>query len=80
MQLYGLAEARADRWAGDFPVEAMRNHGITVKPAEKVKSDLYKELLPLLNSGRVELLDLPRLHGQLGRLGAPHRPRREGFD
>ena len=32
------------------------------------KSELYLDLLPLLNSGRVELLDHPRLLAQLGAL------------
>jgi hypothetical protein len=40
-------------------------HGITYEPAEKSKSELYTELLPLLNSGRVELLDHKRLVVQL---------------
>jgi hypothetical protein len=30
-----------------------------------VKSDLYRELLPVLNAGRIELLDNPRLVSQL---------------
>jgi len=36
--------------------------------AEKPKSDLYAGLLPALNSGRVELLDHPRLVAELGGL------------
>jgi hypothetical protein len=37
-------------------------------PSKLTKSDIYKEFLPLLNSGEVELLDVPRLHAQLGSL------------
>jgi hypothetical protein len=37
-----------------------------------------RELLPLLNSKRIELLDLPRLHGQLG--GLERRTARGGRD
>jgi hypothetical protein len=36
--------------------------------SDKTKSDIYRDLLPLLNSNQVELLDLPRLHSQLASL------------
>ena len=52
-----------------------RNHGIAYDLAEKPKSDLYRDVLPLLNSGRVELLDLSRLSAQLLRPGASHGAR-----
>jgi hypothetical protein len=35
------------------------------KPAKKTKSEIYLTLLPLLNSGRVDLLDNQRLISQL---------------
>jgi len=65
---YGVMTATADRFAGDFPVEQMRKHGISVVASERSKSDIYREFLAPLNSGRIELLDLPRLHTQLGAL------------
>jgi hypothetical protein len=65
LKRYGIRVATADRYAADFAVEAMRREGITLKPASRAKSDLYKELLPLLNSGVVELLDNERLRNQL---------------
>ena len=40
-------------------------HGIAYEPAAKSKSEAYAELLPLLNSGRAELLDNRSLVGQL---------------
>jgi hypothetical protein len=40
-------------------------HGIDYQTATQAKSDIYLTLLPLLNSGRVELLDHPRLITQL---------------
>jgi hypothetical protein len=45
--------------------ERFRARGITYVPAEKPKSDLYRDLLPILNAHRAELLDLPRLAAQL---------------
>ncbi len=65
LRRYRITGARADRFAGDFPAEQMKKAGISVEPAEHSKSDLYLALLPLVNSRRVELLDLDRLRGQL---------------
>ena len=62
---YRITTATADRYAGDFPAEQMRKRGVTVKPSERTKSEIYKAFLPRLNSGQVELLDVPRLHAQL---------------
>ena len=78
LKQYGVHIARADRWAAGFVVEAMRRHGIQIKAAENTKSELYRELLPSINSQRVELLDVPRLHAQL--VGLERRVARGGRD
>jgi hypothetical protein len=75
---YGVHVAIADRFAGEFPVERMRTHGVTVFASDRSKSDIYREFLPRLNSGTVELLDLPRLHAQL--VGLERRVARGGRD
>jgi len=75
---YRVSTATADRYAGDFPAEQMRRHGITVKPSKRTKSEIYKEFLPLVNSGGVELLDIPRLRTQL--MGLERRVARGGRD
>ena len=62
---YRVSRITMDRWGGDFPAEQFRKNGISCTASEKPKSDLYKEFLPLLNSGRVELLDNNRLIKQL---------------
>jgi hypothetical protein len=62
---YCIYEATSDRYAGEFPAEQFRNFGITINPSEKPKSDIYRDALPLLNSGRVELLDNTRLVNQI---------------
>src|ERR1700722_6434512 len=46
--------------------------------SERSKSEIYKELLPLLNSCRVELLDITRLRAQL--CGLERRTARGGRD
>jgi hypothetical protein len=65
LKSYGIRRVEGDRYAGEWPRERFRLHGIEYQTADKPKSDLYRDLLPALNGGRVELLDLPRLAGQL---------------
>ncbi|PPQ33396.1 hypothetical protein CCR94_01980 [Rhodoblastus sphagnicola] len=62
---YGLSKVTGDRWGGEFVREQFQNKGITYEISERVRSDIYKELLPLMNSRRVELLDNRRLTTQL---------------
>ena len=65
---YGFTRAVADRYAGVWVAEVFGRHGVTVEQCARPKSDLYGDLLPALNSGRVDLLDHPRLVAQLGSL------------
>ena len=64
MRRYGLSKVCGDRYAGEWPRERFREHGIDYECSEKPKSDIYRDLLPVLNSGACELLDLPRLSAQ----------------
>jgi hypothetical protein len=58
---YDITGIRGDRYGGEWVAERFREHGVTYEPAEKFKNDLYREFLPILNSGRAELLDHRRL-------------------
>ncbi len=78
LRQYRCTEVTGDRYAGEWPREQFRKLGVTYKLSERAKSDLYREVLPLLNSGRVELLDLPRLTAQL--CGLERRTARGGRD
>ena len=78
LKSYRVSRVRGDRYAGSWPSEAFRKVGISYEPAEKPKSALYGELLPLLNSGRAALLDEPRLVAQL--VGLERRTARGGRD
>ena len=51
---YGLAEVHGDRYGGEWPAAEFRKCGIGYRIAEKPKGDLYRELLPLINSRRVD--------------------------
>jgi hypothetical protein len=68
LKTYGVTRVTGDRYGGEWPRERFAAHGIQYEVADESKSDLYRELLPSLNSGRVELLDVPRLLAQLGSL------------
>lgn len=62
---YGCTSVTGDRYAAQWPVLAFQKHGITYQPAEQNRSQIYASLEPLINSGRVELLDHPKLFPQL---------------
>lgn len=65
LKQYGITSVTGDRYAGEWPRERFRVHGIEYVVAEKTRSEIYRDLLPGLNSGTVELLDVPRLADQL---------------
>jgi hypothetical protein len=54
-----------DRYAGEFPRELFRKHGIAYDLDKQTKSELFLDLLPLLNSGRIVLPRYDRLLGQI---------------
>ena len=62
---YRVSKVVGDRYAGAFPAEAFSKAGVTFEATENSKSQIYKAVLPLITSGRVELLDKPRLRNQL---------------
>ena len=75
---YGIRRVRGDRYAGSWPSDAFRRYGITYIPAEKTKSQIYTDFLPILNSGDCDLLDEPRITAQL--VGLERRTSRGGRD
>jgi len=78
LKAYGITTVHGDRYGGMWPRERFGVHGINYQVATKSASELYLELLPILNSGRVELLDQPRLITQLCQL--ERSPSRGGRD
>lgn len=64
-KMYRVHQVTGDKFAGEWPRETFRAHGIDYEVCSKVKSDLYRDALPLLNSRRAELLDNRRLVAQL---------------
>jgi hypothetical protein len=81
LKAYRCLTVTGDRFGGEWPRERFRVHGITYQLAPKPKNDLYRELLPLLNSGTTTLLDHPRLVGRtrsFARASGPAGPPRHG--
>lgn len=76
LKSYHLFEVQGDRYGGQWPQERLQAHGIAYRVSDRTKSEIYLELLPLLNAGRIELLDNSRLVTQL--CGLERRTSRAG--
>ena len=75
---YGLTEVIGDNYAGEWPKEAFSKYDITYIKSPMVRSSIYSELIPKINSGEVKLLDNEELYMQL--LGLVRRPGKRGRD
>jgi hypothetical protein len=78
LKAYGISRVHGDKYASEWPRERFRVHEVEYRISDRVKSELYLALLPLLNSNRIELLDHPRLINQL--VGLERRTARSGRD
>jgi hypothetical protein len=65
LKSFGVYEVTGDRFAQGFTAESFRAHGVEYRLAEQTTSDYYIGFQPILNSGRVRLLDNRRLSTQL---------------
>jgi hypothetical protein len=77
LKTYKIARVGGDRYAGEFPRELFRKRGIKYQCSEQPKSDLFRDLLPLLNA-RITLPKSDRLVSQL--CGLERRTARSGKD
>lgn len=75
---YRVTKVTGDRFAGEWCRERFRAHSVAYDLAEKPKSEIFLEALPLLNSHRIELLDHPRGTTQL--VGLERTTTRSGRD
>ena len=84
LKTYRVSTVTGDRYAGEWPREQFRAHGVKYLVATLDRSGLYLELLPRVNAGTIELLDdakllrelrgLERRRGTAGRDWIDHRP------
>ncbi len=78
LRAYRIYTVTGDRYAGEWPRERFRRHGVKYEPSTRTKSDIYREAVAPVNGGTVALLDLPVLRAQL--LGLERRVARSGRD
>jgi hypothetical protein len=65
LRQYGVRSITGDRYGAEWVVEQFNRNGISYEPSELNKSEIYQELLPLLNSRTAALLTNDRLERQL---------------
>ncbi len=65
---YRITRVHGDRYGGQWVAEQFTGCGIQYEPSELSKSEIYGELLPMLNSRSVALLDNDILARQLNSL------------
>jgi hypothetical protein len=75
---YGVTSVIGDRYGGEWPRERFRVNQIEYRIADVTRSEVYLTMLPAINSGKIELLDNPRLIAQLCAL--ERRTARSGKD
>jgi len=75
---YNVKTVTGDRYAGEWPREQFFKRGVRYEPSKKSKSELYRDMLPLLNSGLVEFLDHEQMINEL--VGLERRTARGGRD
>jgi hypothetical protein len=73
LRKYRITQVIGDRYAGEFPREVFRKHGVNFEPAER-----SSDLVSVINSRGCDLLDNNRLVGQL--IGLERRVRTAGRD
>jgi hypothetical protein len=82
LKSYRVSRVVGDHYGGEWPRERFRKSDlefpVTYETCDSPKSDIYRDALPLINSGKIELLDNPRLISQL--CGLERRTARSGKD
>ena len=68
LKLYGITGVFGDNYGGEWPRTEFAKNGIVYELSELHKSDLYLNLIPVLCSRKVELLDDEKLKNELRRL------------
>ena len=77
LKRYRVSKVIGDHYDGEFVREPFRQHGISYE-CKQPKSDLFSDMLPLLNSGNITLPRHDRLIAQI--VGLERRVSRAGRD
>ena len=62
---YRISTVTGDRYAGEWPRDQFKKHNVLYEISTRSKTEIYRDFLPLLTSGRVGLPDHPVLFRQL---------------
>jgi hypothetical protein len=65
LKRYGVSSVTGDRYGAEWVTEAFRKVGVTYKNSDMSASELFKELVPLLNTRTISLLENEKAIGQL---------------
>ena len=68
LKKFGIRKIWGDNYSAEFVAGAFRSHGFIYEKSKLNKSQLYLELLPMICSGSIELLDDETLINQLSSL------------
>src|SRR5262249_4068271 len=78
LKSYRVSKVVGDHYGGEFVKEPFRRHGISYEVCKQPKSDLFRDMLPLLTSGQITLPQNDRLIAQI--VGLERRVSRGGKD
>jgi hypothetical protein len=78
LKTYRISKVLGDHYGGEFVKEPFRKQGINYEVCKTPKSDLFRDLLPLLNSRQITLPQHNRLIAQI--VGLERRVSRAGKD
>jgi hypothetical protein len=78
LKTYDVTRVVGDHYGGEFVKEPFLKHGISYELCKQPKSDLFRDMLPLLNSGHITLPRHDRLIAQI--VGLEQRVSRAGRD
>jgi hypothetical protein len=65
LKSFGVTRAYADRYGAEWVKNAFARHGISLVKSPHDRSAIYANFAPMLNAGKVRLLDNQRLRSQL---------------
>ena len=68
LNFYSLSKIDGDHFAGVWPREYFSKHGVIYEPIKLTQPEVYRDFMPMLTSGEVELLDNPKLIQQFNAL------------
>jgi hypothetical protein len=68
LKTYGCSHVVGDKYAARWVIEAFAKVGVTYRHSDADRSAVYLDALPLFTSGRVRLIDNPRLISQFAGL------------